>query len=390
MNENKNYHSRLLELSKVFDDVIKEIKDSHIDEKYSNWFLWLLGSPLRDLKGLGEVSKGLRNVFDSVPLLSLFPIISIGIAPLLPSFEHMNFIESAIISFLISYVLILPLYFKKLIQFKSGHFHTGAYRRFRRQEYNLFKASLLDNKSDFYFRGLYDYIGIINANHHEFEKIYSMIEQRLERYLQSERHQLETKVSLLKDRLNRKGKELDETYNEYDRFIDSLLIEREELVEGIDFVIDLIKDINTVLFRIKNRLFSTKDLNLVSGFTLYELQGSNLVKLEDVGTTGSTPKILPLNSKRNWGALETIKSKEDKPVINTPYQNHTVVSYKMKMGISTEKVWVYNFHFDTDNKKAKHLLVKDDIIESREVYRLIHALCLLSQGNHLNNREAAE
>ncbi len=36
-----------------------------------------------------------------------------------------------------------------------------------------------------------------------------------------------------------------------------------------------------------------------------------------------------------------------------------------------------------------HLLEKDDIIDSREVYRLIHALCLLSQGDfNFSNKEA--
>lgn len=41
--------------------------------------------------------------------------------------------------------------------------------------------------------------------------------------------------------------------------------------------------------------------------------------------------------------------------------------------------WVYNFHFDKDNQKVNHLLVKNDIIDSREVYRLIHALCLVTE-----------
>lgn len=60
------------------------------------------------------------------------------------------------------------------------------------------------------------------------------------------------------------------------------------------------------------------------------------------------------------------------------------------MRMDLNKTWVYNFHFDTDDKKNNHLLVKDDIIESREVYRLIHALCLLAQESIVTPKEAAE
>lgn len=62
----------------------------------------------------------------------------------------------------------------------------------------------------------------------------------------------------------------------------------------------------------------------------------------------------------------------------------------MKTGIDTGQVWVYNFHFDSDNKKASHLLVENDIIDSREVYRLVRALCLLSIENYSKPKEAAE
>ncbi|SHN24324.1 hypothetical protein [Gracilibacillus kekensis] len=87
--------------------------------------------------------------------------------------------------------------------------------------------------------------------------------------------------------------------------------------------------------------------------------------------------------------MEVIKENLDRPVVNNPYQNHKVISYKMKMGLAGEETWVYNFHFDANNKKAMHLLEKADIIDSREVYRLIHALFLLSQGEfNFSKKEA--
>lgn len=146
----------------------------------------------------------------------------------------------------------------------------------------------------------------MNTNRREFEQIYSMVENKLERHFLIEKHQLETKVSLLQDRLGRNDNKKNKTILEYEGFIDQLMNEREELVQGYGFVVDLIKDINTLLFRMRNGIFSTKDLNLLSGFTLFELQEKDLIKIEDVGTTGSTPNVLPLNSKRNWGAIDVI------------------------------------------------------------------------------------
>ncbi|MDC3424248.1 hypothetical protein NC797_06965 [Aquibacillus sp. 3ASR75-11] len=391
MSEEKNYHSLLLGLSRVFDDVIEEMKDSYIDEKYSNWFLWLIGSPFRDLKRLGEVKKGIEQSIDSGKLLSLFPFLSGGISPYLIGFyQELSPFQSMLVGITAGYLITLPFYFHKLLTFKSGHFHLGAYRKFRRQEYNLFKSALLDDKRDFFFQGLYDYVGVMKSGNKEFQQFYTMIEERLERYLDREKRQLETKVSVLKSQLKRQEKEYDTLIGEYETFIDGVAEEIREFEEGVEFIIDLIKDINTVLFRMKNGLFSTKDLNLVSGFTLYKLKGAELIKLEDVGTTGSTPDKLPLKSDRKWGAIEAVTNNDDKPVINTPYKNRTVVSYRLRMGINNNEVWIFNFHFDTDDKKAKHLLVNDDIIESREIYRLIHALCLLSQENFTNKKEAAE
>ena len=391
MDEQKNYYSRILGLSKVFDGVIEEIKNSHLDnleKSNSSWLFWLLGGPIRDFKRLGEVNKGFQSLIDSGILLSFFPLISMGAAPFIVRVDQLDIVEKALIGFIIGYIMTLTLYMGKIVQFKSGHFHIGAYKTFHRQEYDLFKVALLDNKGDFFFKGIYDYLGTMATNRMEFEQIYSMIDGKLERHIRIEKHQLETKVSLLWDRLGRNEKKTDETAAAYDEFINQLMDEREELLQGYDYVVDLIKDVNTLLFRMKNGLFSTKDLNLLSGFTLFELQDKDLMKIEDVGTTGSTPNTLPLDSKRNWGAIDVIKSKKDNPVINTPYKNHTVVSYKMKIGIGTGKVWVYNFHFDSDNKKAKHLLVNNDIIVSREIYRLIHALCLLSQENYSKRKEA--
>src|SRR5690606_33427458 len=117
--------------------------------------------------------------------------------------------------------------------------------------------------------------------------------------------------------------------------------------------------------------------------------GGYLHKIEDVGTSGRAPKKIKIDDPyyKDWGVVKVIKKNMNQPVINEPYENHTVVS--LKMNIDRDKHWVYNFHFDSDNRKVNHLLVKNDIIDSREVYRLIHALCLITEKEQGYNLKEA-
>ncbi|MBD8067866.1 hypothetical protein [Bacillus sp. PS06] len=381
-NEEKNYHSRLLGLSHAFDQVIEKMKGSYIDEKYSNWFLWLLFSPLRDIAQIKSVHNGLKSFSESNFFLAIIPFLSMltGTVALSPS-DWIDYIGSMAVGLVVGYIFTICFYYPKLLQFESAHFHTGAYRLFRRQEYEMFRSAFLDNKGEYYFRGLYDYLTSMKITTDDFEELSNNLEKRLDHFFLAEKHQLETKISMLKARLNRQDEKFNILVNTYEDAIGELEKENEELSKGAEYVIELIKDINKVLYRMKNGVFTTKDLNLVSGFTLYEKRKNFLKKIEDVGTTGSSPNEISLDDKslyKKWGAVKVVKDELSQPVINYPYENHTVVSLRVKMDIDQHKIWVYNFHFDTTDQKVSHLLVKNDIIDSREVYRLIHALCLLS------------
>lgn len=59
------------------------------------------------------------------------------------------------------------------------------------------------------------------------------------------------------------------------------------------------------------------------------------------------------------------------------------------MRIDQKSIWVYNFHFNDSDMKAWKLLIDNGIIESKEIYRLVHALCLLSQNTQFGSREGA-
>src|SRR5690606_18146349 len=69
---------------------------------------------------------------------------------------------------------------------------------------------------------------------------------------------------------------------------------------------------------------------------------------------------------------------------NNPYPGRTVASYRMKV---FEETWIWNFHFDDSDDKALMLTLSDDIIEIREVYRLVHAFCLILRKSEMESKE---
>ena len=379
----KNYHSRLLHMSKAFDKPIERLKGGHVDAKYSNWMIWLLLAPLREYTRFIKVHEGLKKL--SAESLTALVIPSSAILTTLIQWvigninNLVDFVGIVSLGLSVGYLLSLIIYWRSLLDFYSDHFHTGAYKVFRKQEYDMFKIALFDKEGDFYFQGVYDYFGKMQAGRDEF----TALSDKVTDYFEKDKKQLETKFTLIQNQYNRLQAKSDEKINKITEMYESLILDYDEILkdasDGAEYVIELIKDINNVLFRMRNEEFTSKDLNLVCGFTLYEQKGKELHKIEDVGTSGRTPKVININDPlyKDWGVVEVIKKNLKQPVINEPYENHTVVS--VKMNIDRDKQWVYNFHFDMDNKKANHLLVKNDIIDSREVYRLMHALCLIAE-----------
>lgn len=99
MNEEKNYHSRLLGLSKTFDNIIEVIKNSYIDQKYNNWFVWLLTSPVRDLKQIHSLMDLLKKILAIPVVTTLISIVSFGYL------TNANTFISTVIGFLCGYFI---------------------------------------------------------------------------------------------------------------------------------------------------------------------------------------------------------------------------------------------------------------------------------------------
>ncbi|MDE3840972.1 hypothetical protein C0966_17035 (plasmid) [Bacillus methanolicus] len=370
--DQKNYHSRLLNISNQFDPVIEKLKSSYIDEKYSSWYVWLATAPLRDIEKVLQLQQGIISFFTGKFFVAFLPLLSAIFGPLLFIPTDLSAWVTPFASGFIGYLITMAIYFPQLTRFDSDHFHTGAYQVFRRQEYDLFKAAFLDPQGEFYFKGIYDYV----TNSKEG---YRLVERLIHDFLQNERTNYESKIHYFEEKIKDINKNAEEITSEYNAFTEELISERDELLTEFEYVIQLLKDLNTLLFRMHNKGLTKKDLNVLTGFTLYELRGDKLVQIEDVGTSGITAEEISLSDPRysHYGVVKVIKENLDQPYFNHPYPGHVVVSYRMR--IDQKAIWVYNFHFDDSNTRAWKLLVENDIIESKEIYRLVHALCLLSQ-----------
>lgn len=388
--DEKNYHSRLLDISQKLDKVIEKLKASYIDNKLKTpWWLWLLSSPLRDIGKIKDLKKGIFTFLTSKTLMSILPIITAACGPYLSKPLHLPIEVTSTLSFLIGYIVCISFYFTQITNFKSEHFHLGAYKALRKQEYEIFKGAFLDPKGEFYFKGVYDYV----TNSKEG---YRLVENLIQNFLTTERteykeriHYLEEQIRSLQENIKSVNINVEVITDEYDNFIASLISERDELLDEFEYVIELIKDLNSLLFRVHNKGLQLSNLDILTGFTLYELRGDMLVQIEDVRTSGITATEISLNDPKyaHYGVVKVIKDHLDVPYYNQPYPGHEIVSFKMK--IDQMGTWVYNFHFDDSNMKAWKLLKASGIIESKEIYRLIHALCLLSHDFKIKNEEGA-
>lgn len=367
------------------DKVIEKLKDSYIDEKYNlPWFLWLLSAPLRDIAKVLKLQKGIAAFFTSKAFLAILPFVTAIIGPAITSYFKLSkspWIIS-LVSLIIGYLISMIYYFPQLTRFKSDHFHTGAYRALRKQEYNLFKAAFLDPKGEFYFKGVYDYVT-------SSQEGYRSIENIIHNFISIEKTQYESKIFSLEEKIKEINLNVGEITTDYDQFTQSLILERDELLKEFEYVIELLKDLNTLLFRIHNKGLTLQNLDILTGFTLYELKGNKLIQIADVHTSGVTDTQIELDDPKysHYGAVKVIKDNIDQPYFNHPYPGHEIISFKMR--IDNKGTWVYNFHFNDSNTKAVKLLKENGTIESKEIYRLIHALCLLSLDFKATSKEGA-
>jgi hypothetical protein len=379
MEPNFEVLSRLEEISTEFDKVISILRGSQADKKRKvrNWIVtWLLlpFSTLTDIKALFKGVKNL-NLSPALPLLTgtiLSPMATfISEKP-----WYLLMAYGLLAGYIFSFIFIAP---RTMCQFDSGYFRIGAYAFFRKQEYDMFKKTLLHDDNTLYFTPIYHQMSLLMNKEHASKEHIEIIHKRIDTFLNQEKAHYLAQIKSLQDKFEQKEQEHKQAIKEYDDELEKVVQKSKEVHIGIQYIVEFLKATNTALYRIKNNCFSIADItNMVScGITIYEMDngGTILRKKYDEGTSGSSPSEISLEDSK-YATARAVTS-EDDVEIDEPSPGRFVVSRKMKMGYN--KIWVINFHFDESQEKPLFLTVSNDILNTQEVMRMIHALCLLKQ-----------
>jgi hypothetical protein len=363
-----NYHNSLSVLYPEWDKVLNLFRKEKNEGKLEqNWILGLIILPIKNIsesQKLVEVFKGIFN--------ALIPLLSTGIITYLTnlwsSLSTTSLILIGVGAFLVTYtIMILGWYLPKMLDIDSQHFHIAAYRDRRPKEFVFFNNAL--NNSDFTFKGLFHYVSGVLTHHDDESKAIRAITQ----YFESERE------SYLQ-RINELETDHGSVLSEYDELLDEINQDTIQLEQITSFLTELLSEINVILFRMNNGQFTVSDLQFLSGFTLYEYREDKLIKRADHGTSGASLDEISVSSPKfkTYSSVRALNEPDNLPIYQEVRPGYIIVSYRMKMGIDNNRVWVYNFHINsTLNEKAWNLLLNDDILNTSEVYRLFHALCLL-------------
>lgn len=382
MREQTKIFHRLEHISQSFDRVIEKIRSAEIDKnlKVKNWIvLWFL-LPLLILFDFKSIFKSMKalNFSTLVPLFSGTVLYSIVIWT---TEIHWLVLLLCImvVAYLFSFIFLAP---KSMCSFDSKYFRIGAYSLFRSQEYELFKSALGQDE-EFYFSAIPKELQlIIQENRHYLE-----IHNRIDCFLNQEKNSLEAKLQSALDRYTEKEEAYTVAVQSYDDEFEKIKVTLFETQKMLIFLIEFIKSVNIALYRKKNKCFKVSDMvNMIgTGITIYELDEEKAVlnKIYDEGTTGISPKLISLDAPYSTAAV--VRQNDVSHKLDEPSQGRFVVSRLFKMGYG--KKWVINFHPDITQEKALLLTIPNDILDTDDIMRVIHSMCLIMQETNVNEGE---
>ncbi|MED0677675.1 hypothetical protein ABEV55_16125 [Aneurinibacillus thermoaerophilus] len=371
----------LASIKDKYDDFLSKVNSNKGLYENKNFVWRLLAYPFLNWKDVTGFGEGLTRLFSF--LSSPAPII-LGIAGYfgmdsLPS--EVNFrvltVNTEVLKWLVpilGYLVSVGANFLRMTTVSDPKFHIEAYKFFRKDEWDLFYTYL--DASPFTFNHLYDQVKIID---YRLEQQAEKIEERFEnqkREYESMIQQLEGKLTVYKERYSR-------LVGEYETALEMAELEQQVFEKEVRYLADLIGVSSTVLERLCRGHFSTSDLAVISDFSLYELRGRELILIDNKGLTNAKD-VIPIDDVkyRNWSVVRAAKLKEEKPVEGWSKRGRRIISHRFTMPDQT--VWVYNFHINSFDERAS-VLTNNDIMLTREVYRLIYAICI-----HLHRKRSPE
>ncbi|QQZ64594.1 hypothetical protein JI735_33630 (plasmid) [Paenibacillus sonchi] len=360
----KNYHSYINQLRDIFDPVIMKMRR----QKGEKWLGLAWKGPLRELKGYTKHLKLLSAIkWTSLPIIGQGIIIAATWYVKVPLWSII--LTSVVVLLAIYYFGYVRRYINKMATLGTPEFHIEALKAIRPSEYNLWNSLL--QLDDFTFNDLYEVLNsylVPNTDHSVTSVLqYSMgREEALEETIQEQRERIE----------------------EYERIVDGLVSDLELSETSITQLVTLITEVNTNLYRFSNGVLDFNDLRFVTPFTIYEVDGDILRKLKDVGTSGGSMNEIDMSipQENEYAAVSAARSnRSNEAFVSNPYPGRFIVAFSMRM--LNQKRWIWCFHFNDTDERALSLILSNDIIESRQVRRLIHTFCLILQKSMISSDE---
>lgn len=370
---------RLERITEKLDQASKMIRSSEIDTKLKvkhwilTWFLLPFHS-LLDIKGLFKGFKSL-NLSPALPLLAgtiLLPFASFVV----DTEWYILLGWGALTGYFFSFFFIAP---RTMCEFTSGYFRIGAYSIFRSQEYEIFKQSLVHG-DDFYFSAIPKELQLLINSDDNLKLVHT----RIDTFLNQEKAELAQKVKVLEEKYLEKEKELKQAIIEYDREASNLLKANTEVHKAMGYLVDFLKSTRLALLRKSNRKLNIADLSnmLGAGVSIFIIREKFLELKGEEQTAGDLPSIIHFDDELySHSPFVDAALNEQGESFDEPEKNYFIISKRFKM--KNHEEWVISFHVDSGVEKALFLSVGNDILETKEVYKMIHSLCLLQQENEL-------
>lgn len=363
----KNYHSYINQLKDKFDPVILKMRH----QKGEKWLGLAWKGPLKELAGYTKHLKIISAIkWTSLPIIGQVIVIAATWYAKIPLWSII--LASAAVLFAIYYFGYVQRYINKMATLGSPEFHIEALKAKRPAEYSLWNSML--QLDDFTFNDLYQVLNsyLIPVTDNSVSSVlqYSMgREEALEETIQEQRERIE----------------------EYEKIAEGLVSDLEISDNSVTYLVNIITEINTNLYRLCNGVLDYHDLRFVTPFTIYEVDGDLLKKLHDVGTSGGSASEIDMSilQDNEYAAVTAARSREgsNEAFVSNPYPGRYIVAYSMKM--FKQKRWIWCFHFDDTDERALSLILSNDIIESRQIRRLIHSFCLILQKRIKDEEEAS-
>jgi hypothetical protein len=339
------------------------------NQKNEKWLGLAWRGPFKEFMAYAKHLKAVA----AVKWLSL-PIIGPGVITLLGWYKRTaqwaTILIAVVVLFIIYYIYVKR-YIGKMATLGTAEFHVEALKATRPEEYKLWQNFL--QLDDFTFNGLYDDYNSLLVPRQD-NSINNVLQ-----YTMGREETLETMIQELKDEIK-----------QYEQAVNGMSLELDKTDNVINYLVSLIAGINTNLYRFTNDVLDFADLRLVTPFTIYSVEGNKLVKLKDIGTSGSSPNEIDItlsNPEYAYAAVTAAKSETDDAYVNNPYPGRFVVAFSMRM--LEGKKWVWCFHFDESDERALSLVLSNDIIEARQIRRLIHSFCLILHRRMISKEEVA-